>query len=66
MSPPNAVNTMNLNRRIFHIDMEVLLAAAGAQRINRRMLQRDYDILVVFVALYQPFPPVDNGLLPGP
>jgi hypothetical protein len=41
MSPPNAVNTMNLNMRIFHIVTEVL-AAAGAQHINRRMLQRDY------------------------
>jgi hypothetical protein len=46
--------------------MEVLLAAAGSQCINRWVLQRDQGVRVIFVAVYQPFPPRNNGLLPSP
>jgi hypothetical protein len=63
---PATVNTMNLIRRISYIEMEELLAAACAQRINGWMLQGDQGVRVILVAVYQPFPPLNNGLLPSP
>lgn len=60
-----AINTMNLERSIFLVEMEVFLLAVGAQCVDRWMLQSNQGVGVVFAAVYQPFPPLDNGLLPA-
>jgi hypothetical protein len=62
---PSTVDAMNLEGRIFLIEMEALLGGAIAQCKNRWMLQNNQGVRVILASACQPFPSRDNGLLPS-
>ena len=61
---PTTISMVNLERSIFLVEMEVFLLAISAQRINWWMLQSNQGVRVVFAGVYQPFPPLNDRLLP--